>query len=127
MALILLVEDDELLREACRTALDAGRHEVPAAADGAEAIDHMNAATFDPVVTDVVMPRVDGVELIGWMTDRKRHERILAISGGGPGITSDTALNCMIALGARAVLYKPFSLLELRATVDRLLAEAGSR
>jgi len=64
MSRMLLVEDDEFGRDALRELFEENGWEVIVAANGLEAVRHMEQVSFDVIVTDVFMPEMDGVELI---------------------------------------------------------------
>jgi CheY-like chemotaxis protein len=115
-ASILLVDDDELFRSRVGEALRAAGHPVREAADGVQAIRILEAETPDLLITDMIMPGTDGVELI--MAVRRRYPalRILAISGR-PDLAGLDLLNLATVLGAQGVLAKPFSTDDLRAKV----------
>lgn len=70
---VLLVEDDPDLRLALSQILESAQMEVVAASDGAEALEHLDAAplAYDAVVTDRIMPRVDGIKLLGTIKARR--------------------------------------------------------
>ena len=79
---ILVVDDHPIMREVvCQILEDAG-HFVREAAEGHEALRKLSCARFDLVVTDIVMPEMDGIELIGELQRRYPDIRIIAMSGG---------------------------------------------
>jgi CheY-like chemotaxis protein len=121
MASVLLIDDDDLVRGMLTTALTNAGHKVTAASDGQEGLAFVRSASFDIVVTDLVMPVQEGVETI--MTLRRERPRlpIIAISGG----VSRSKLYLDIAgkIGARRILPKPFTPKELIALIEQVLAE----
>jgi DNA-binding response OmpR family regulator len=105
--------------------LKAAGHTVAEACDGAEGLKLASERPFDLVITDIVMPNVDGTEVIMSLSRQPDHPPILAISGGGNQVPAEIAL--LIARQvANASLAKPFESKELLATVDRLLAKAAA-
>ncbi|ATC63507.1 response regulator [Nibricoccus aquaticus] len=118
---ILLVDDDEVLRMVQAHFLRRFGYHVDAASDGMGAIKHLNAQPADLVITDMVMPGTDGVQLIQHL--RKHHPavKIVAISGGGP-MAPDLMTDIARALGADATLMKPFTLIALLKAVRALMA-----
>jgi len=76
---------------------------------------------FDLVITDMLMPERDGLELIEELRRRYSHVRIIAISGGGR-IAPEEYLQIAKGLGANGVLGKPFFPKQLLATVDQVMA-----
>lgn len=117
---ILIVEDDKDLREMLKTSLGKRKYTILEAANGKEAILHFKPAVTDLVITDLIMPDEDGLKVIMKLKEMKPGIKIIAISGGGkagPG----NYLNVARALGADAVLPKPFSLIDLLSKIDSLL------
>src|SRR5258708_1888999 len=107
MTTILLVDDDDTLADTLTTMLRRSGYDVMRARDGKEAFRLLSLETFDLVLTDVVMPNMDGFELI--MKVRQLHADItfIAMSGSGPGGLADY-LRIARHLGAGQVLEKPF-------------------
>jgi CheY-like chemotaxis protein len=118
---ILVVEDDEIFRRVLRSALENAGYRVVTAADGGEAEAALARQEFALVVTDLIMPGKDGIEMIKEL--RKTYPRlpILAISGGGR-MPRDGYLKVAQLLGAHAVLGKPFSNEQLLTVVSGLLS-----
>lgn len=115
MARILFVDDDEMVRYALGKYLHRAGHDVTAATDGGEALKHVAEQSFDIVVTDIIMPNVEGVELIVQLLKEHPGLPIIAISGGGR-VGRQEYLSLAEALGVRATLPKPLdpdTLLEL--------------
>lgn len=117
---ILVVDDHEIMREViCQILEDAG-HNVRFAAEGHEALRKLSCAHFDLVVTDIVMPEMDGIELIGELRRRFPATRIIAMSGGGERFPTNDGLAIARRLGAGASLNKPFVADELLNAVEEL-------
>lgn len=125
MATVLIVEDDVMMRSTIKSMLEDDGHEIFEAEDGLAAIDTLNILishrAVSLVITDILMPRVDGMSLITWIRKLDRSIKILAISGGSRAIFSDI-LSASRRLGAHASLKKPFTRQQLREKIDRLLA-----
>jgi CheY-like chemotaxis protein len=120
MASILVVDDDELARRAVRSILECAEHHVEEAGDGASGLAVALRAKPDLVLSDILMPRQDGIELILQLRQAYPECRIIAISGGGkfdPGMLLDVAR----ALGANDYLAKPFGKAALLAKVEASL------
>ncbi len=114
---ILVVDDEAELRDVVtRVLMDAG-HRITTAEDGREAIARMEKETFDLVLTDVIMPEKDGMQVITEARRRLPQVKIVAMSGGGH-IPRDQYLRIATGLGAHAVLEKPFTSRELIDTVS---------
>ena len=114
---ILVVDDEAEMRDVVsRVLMDAG-HRVTTAADGQEAIARMGVETFDLVLTDVIMPEKDGMQVITAARKKLPQVKIVAMSGGGH-IPRDQYLRIATGLGAHAILEKPFSSRELIDTIS---------
>lgn len=118
---ILLVDDDEMSRHAVQRMLERAGHTVESTSSGREAIDHYQAGAVDLLVTDLIMPEMDGLEIIQEVRRKDPGARILAISGGGR-VQAEEYLSVARKFGAVEVLPKPFASQDLKAAVDRALA-----
>lgn len=121
MAGILVLDDDDALREFVRLVLMRAGHRVLEACDGRHALDMVLENPVDVVITDIYMPGADGLEVIQTMREYGCPCRILAVSGGG-GLRNLDMLDHATSFGADAVLTKPIMADHLKDTVDRLLA-----
>jgi DNA-binding response OmpR family regulator len=121
MAKILLVDDNQDLLGLQGEFLRMSGHEVETAVNGVEALAQASRKNFDLVVTDIIMPSKDGIEVIVALRKSQPSAKIIAISGGGR-LNAKDYLGIAQKLGAAATLTKPFSGSELVATVDRVLA-----
>jgi CheY-like chemotaxis protein len=122
MAEILLIDDMKGVRHALSSVLKRAGHSMTEADDGASALTILKSGRhFDLVITDILMPTVDGLEVIMYLDGLPRRPRILAISGGGSQMPSDIAL-MLAKTKADAALAKPFDNAELLAAVDKLVA-----
>jgi DNA-binding response OmpR family regulator len=120
MARILVIDDERLVRTSIEAVLSVKGHSVTLAADGREGLTQINKSEFDLIITDLVMPEMEGIETILEIRKKSSNLRILAISGGGLRIGN--FLGVAAELGADEVLKKPFTNAELLAAVDRLVA-----
>jgi DNA-binding response OmpR family regulator len=117
MARLLLIDDDEMLREVLAEALTSVGHTVTQAADGRTVLDHPG---IELVITDLVMPGCEGLETIATLHQKRPGLPIIAISGAP--INSQIYLKMAAQLGAHRALPKPFDFAELLRLVDELLA-----
>ena len=83
MATILLVEDDDLVKDMLAQVLERGSHKVIRAHDGEEAAELLKNISPDIIVTDIIMPKKSGITLISEVKNRHPDMEIIAISGGG--------------------------------------------
>ena len=119
MALILVIDDNDLLRETVRTTLEQAGHSVIEAEDGARGLELAKKNAFDLILTDMLMPERDGVETILQIRKIYPEMKIVAMSGSRE---HQLYLGMASKLGADAVLDKPFRATQLREMVARLLA-----
>jgi CheY-like chemotaxis protein len=120
MAQILVIDDDPLYRSTLRLILEDGGHRVTEAQDGAEGIAFFKEHRPDVVITDLLMPDMDGDEVIRSIRRLDRNARVIAISGSGAFYNvnhTDTARK----LGAAAILRKLDSAQQVLAEVARVL------
>jgi DNA-binding NtrC family response regulator len=115
--LILLVEDEESLREAGRQALTALGYRVLEAPNAREALDRLDGHRVELVITDLVMPEMGGSELVRELADRCPDVPVLAVTGYA---APDEAVH-LTELGFSDVLYKPFDASALARAVHRNL------
>ena len=118
MAHILLAEDDESLRKFLTAALIRAGHQVHDCGDGDEAFASLREETFDLLLTDIVMPGMDGIELAKRAAELHQALKIMFITG-----FAAVALHPSANAPKQAkVLSKPFHLREIVAEVDRMIA-----
>ncbi len=121
MSYILVVEDDLQFRQMLVQMLRLDGHEVATAAHGIEALKFLQGATPDVIITDILMPGMDGVETILELARRGSQIPIIAMSGGRRAITAQFNLESAALLGVAATLPKPFARADLRKAIDRAL------
>lgn len=117
---ILLVDDDDLSRGTIHQMLERAGHAVNSTASGSEALQLFRANRPDLVVTDLIMPDTDGLELIQELRKIDGQVRILAISGGGR-VNANEYLTVARKFGAAGILAKPFSNQELKDAISSLM------
>jgi CheY-like chemotaxis protein len=120
-ALVLVVDDDALVRDMVAASLTRAGYRVVLAADGAAAIDRLDRETPDLILTDLFMPNCDGIELLRSGRLGQAGAPVIAMSGGYAGIDM---LGASKALGAAASIAKPFLPRELLAMVQQFLGDA---
>lgn len=112
MARILLVDDDDQFRGMLESMLHRLGHDVVTARSGGEALREYGRNDTDLVITDLIMPDSDGLELIRGLRRDGSTVPILAMTGGGRTRPA-MYLKMAASLGAQRVLAKPFSFAEL--------------
>ncbi len=123
MPQIVVVDDDPLLRDTITLMLEEAGHSVLRCENGKKAIDFLAHGDADLLITDILMPEMDGIETLREAKRMQPALPILAISGGGIG-DARHYLGMAKALGATAVLRKPFGVREFVELVSALLVEA---
>lgn len=124
MSAILVVDDDDAMRLVMTRALDRSGHQVTEASNGLEALDKLSQGSFDLIITDLIMPEMEGIELIQAIRKKHLDIKILGISGGGRS-NPDSYLALASGLGANKVLAKPFEIETLLSTVNELTGRSG--
>lgn len=120
MAKILLVEDDDLVRDMLTQVLQRASHEVTTAANGEEATEYLQRAEPDIMITDIIMPKKSGITLISEVKNRHPNLEIIAISGGGR-LDPTGYLDLSETLGASVSFEKPIDNTALLMAIDLLL------
>jgi len=118
---LILIEDDVVLRHALAKLLDRHGFEVREATNGLEGLKLMRENPATLVVTDLIMPEMEGIETIRHLRRLYPDTRIVAISAGGP-IGPECYLAVAKQLGADCTLAKPFKPEQLLRVVADLLA-----
>jgi DNA-binding NtrC family response regulator len=121
MARILLIDDDDALRTVLRLTLTHLSHTVIEARNGKEGLDLFPQARADLVITDIVMPDVEGFAVLMALRKKDPPVKIIVMSGGGR-VSATDYLRIATQLGATKVLAKPFSNAALVAAIDELLS-----
>lgn len=119
----LVVDGDQLVRDAMKTVLEGDGFTVAIAGNGQEALLSMQGFRPDIVITDIVMPEMDGLELIRWVRRELRLDVPIMVVSGGDGHLRDVYLKCAKKMGANAILSKPLSRERLLGSVRSLLAD----
>ncbi len=118
MAKIILAEDDEDMRRFLVRALERAGHTVVSFAEGASAFEEIKQSSYDLLLTDIVMPEMDGIELARRAAELDPTLKIMFITGfAAVALHPDSR-----APKEAKVLSKPFHLRELVAEVDRMMA-----
>jgi DNA-binding response OmpR family regulator len=116
------MDDDEPITRMLRKVLESRGHEVYTASNGREGMRLFGSAPVDLVISDILMPEMDGIETLKELLHRNPSLKLIAVSGGGTRLKMDI-LKVARILGASATFEKPYNLRELMARVDELLAE----
>lgn len=125
MANILVIEDDDIMLKAIRNILGKDGYNVITAKDGKEAFEKLENGEYDVVVTDLMMPYANGLEVVSRLRsdETKRNVGIIVISSVGNEETITEAFR----LGADDYLKKPIMAGELLIRIRKLLANKNSK
>lgn len=120
MSKILVVDDDEQMREGIVEMLTREGYTVSDVGSGAEALEKIKKEDFDVILTDLIMPGIDGMEVLRQTKKLKPAVRVIMITGFG---TIENAVEAMKE-GASDYVSKPFKINEVQITVKRALEES---
>jgi CheY-like chemotaxis protein len=120
---VAVVDDVVEIRELIRSCLVEAGCSVATAESGNELLKLMRTQSFDVIITDVLMPDGDGLEVIQQAKRLQPGARMLAISGGGHHLQPADCLRFAKGLGAHAVLLKPFNREQLIDAVARVMKQ----
>lgn len=119
-ARVLVVDDEQIVRDVLLVTLASSGYEVESAPDGARAIELLRTAPFDLLITDVRMPGVDGLTVVREARRQSRTMAIVIITGASSEAIAIEAIN----LGVNGYLTKPFGVERVLAVVARALSTA---
>lgn len=114
MTRVLLVDDDELLRELLQMQIELEGHDVEVAEDGEAALEILDRESFDVVVLDLMMPVMDGLRFMRVLKERTTAppEVVVLSSMNRPGLREE-----LLAVGVREVVRKPIEIGALLAAI----------
>lgn len=130
MAAILLVDDHELVLQSVRMQLENAGHEVVVASHGGEGLNKLKTRDFDLVVSDILMPEVEGMEFIMAIRRYGYTMPIIVMTGGTDRWSQrdltleDEFLNAAVQLGAQKRIKKPFTARQLLELVEECVGPA---
>ena len=118
VAKILVIDDEDIIREMLRDILEPAGHTIIEAENGHEGLEKYDPSKIDLVITDIMMPEKDGFETIAELKQKKEDIKIIALTGYG-------LHNLPVAfdLGAGLVFEKPIKPNDLKEAVSNILAE----
>src|SRR6266581_766699 len=122
MTRILLIDDDALARDMLRQMLERAGYDIVEAASGRAGLQQYQATAIDLIITDILMPDQDGLEIILELRRLAPEAKIIAITGGGQSGLLDL-LPVAAKLGAQWTLRKPLQRLELLEAIRQLVPQ----
>jgi len=120
MPSVLVVDDEDQLRQLIREILEQAGYQVTEARDGKEAVQQYRLAPADVVIMDILMPEQDGLETTSTLRREFPNVKIIAITGSSEMIGILSFLDVAKMLGAHGALQKPF---EMQTLLDTVQAE----
>ncbi|MXP24856.1 response regulator [Altererythrobacter indicus] len=120
MQRILLAEDDNIMRPYLQQALERGGYEVVAVDKGTEAVPLLENEFFDLLLSDIVMPEMDGIELAQYCSEVSPRTKVMFITG-----FAAVSLRASREAPHANILSKPFHLKDLTSQVGKILHEAA--
>lgn len=120
MPSVLVVDDEDQIRQLIRETLEQAGYEVQEARDGKEGLERYRSKPADLVIMDILMPDQDGLESIMTLRREFPASRVIAITGGSDMIGILNFLDVAKMMGARRTLQKPF---EMKTLLDAAAAE----
>lgn len=121
MKRVLIVDDEAQMRGLLEDLLE-GDYQVLTASNGAEALQLLERDGAELIITDLVMPQMNGIDLVMAVRQQYPALKIIAISGGGGISGRFDYLPVANLVGAARVIRKPFELAEMRTAVREVLA-----
>jgi DNA-binding response OmpR family regulator len=116
---ILVIDDQEQARLCMAAALEEAGHEVILADGGQAGLKELKRSHVDVVITEVLMPETDGLEIIKAARVKQPELWIVSTSAGGRYLSANATLALARAFGADRVLYKPFRMEDLLEVIAR--------
>jgi two-component system, response regulator, stage 0 sporulation protein F len=114
MATVLIIDDEESVRALLRVALEAAGYEVTEAVNGREGLERYRQRPTDLVIVDMLMPVMNGLNMLVDLTREFLDAKVIAISGA---VGEQNVLDVAKLLGARQTFQKPFSMAQLLRAV----------
>ena len=116
---ILAIDDEEIVRKSCDRILRPAGYDIDTSADGPSALEMIGTKKYDLVLTDLKMPSMDGLEVMGEIKKRLPEAKVIIVTGYS---TLDNAVKATMT-GAYNYIEKPFSPESLLAVVRDALKE----
>ncbi|MGQ9648257.1 MAG: GGDEF domain-containing response regulator [Thermodesulfobacteriota bacterium] len=116
---ILVVDDEEQIRKLIVTVLSQKGHQCLTANNGREALDKMRETRVDALITDIVMPEMDGIALAEELSKDHQNLPVMVMTGYATENSAETAFTS----GAREFIKKPFSISEFVIRLDKMIRD----
>src|SRR4030042_6041059 len=116
---VLIVDDEEPMRKLIATFLSQKGHQCVTANNGLEALEKVMEAKFDALITDIVMPEMDGIALTKEFSKHYQNLPVMIMTGH----TEEYSAEIAIASGAREFINKPFSVSEFLIRFEKMMRD----
>ena len=116
---ILAVDDDNAIRFMLKRIISSIGYNVTTATDGADAVNKLKNDTFSVVITDILMPHMNGMDLLQHIRKNYTHINVIVVTG----FSDKYSFNDIILAGATDFIIKPFEKVELTAKLQRVIRE----
>jgi CheY-like chemotaxis protein len=117
---VLVIDDEPALRSLLRDMLEACGYRCDAVADGPAGVAQFRAHRYEAVITDMLMPGMNGLQVATALRALDPHVHIIMLTGSAPALTMDGARGA----GVNTLLHKPIPLRQLKSAVDAACATA---
>ena len=118
---ILVVDDEQVIRDLLTQLLQVKGHEVVLGASGLEGVVKAQTNVFDLIFMDIMMPDMDGVEALKRIRQHSANVIVVMMTG----FAVEEKIREAMAVGAFDFLYKPFNIVEVMVLLDKLAKRAG--
>jgi CheY-like chemotaxis protein len=122
MAHILIIDDDADIRFILNTFCTSAGHTIDSAENGKTGLQLAGQNHYDLVITDIIMPEMDGIEVLTEIKQKFPEIRIIVMTGGTPKLEKEYLLSMAQAMKAHKVIAKPLNFKELQAAMNEILA-----
>lgn len=124
MQTVLIIEDDHNILLMIKRMLEPFGFDIKLASNGQEGLDLFQKLDVDLVITDIIMPEKEGLEIIREMRRARPDLKIIAMSGGGK-LSADNYLETAKIFGAASIMEKPFTRKQIVSAVQDILGLTG--
>ncbi len=118
---ILIVDDEEIVRNTLHDFLEYFGHITKGVENGLQGLKALEASEFDAAFVDIKMPGMDGIAFLTRLNEIKKNIPVIIMSGHGSEKSHEQA----ISAGAIGFLYKPFGLAEIQGVIDKIKKYPG--
>ena len=120
MKKVLIIDDEQAIRHMVKRLVEKAGYAVEVASDGEEGLALIENNSFDLIITDIIMPKREGLEVITSVRKSQPNVKIIAMSGGGR-FTPEGYLKSAQILGADKTFTKPFNHREMLSAIEELM------